>query len=620
MAICGVVKTNGIPETMALDVESMLSAMCNRDGEARSRYVDQGVSFGVISGLNSASIHSDPRLVVACDAEMHNVPELRKGISPSRQVTTIAGLIAELYLDHGEGFVNELAGAFAIAVWDKRTHALLLARDRLGIKPLCYAVLSSGFIFASQPRGVVASRLVGKRVNLNAIVDYLNFHVVPAPSSAYKNVIKMRPAEYLVWRQGYVHKAFYWQLRYTEEDHRTERKLRKELFSRLEDAVRVTAEDLDLKQVGCFLSGGTDSSSIAGFLSRIRQQPARAFSIGFAEERFDELSYALLAVRHFGLEHCRRIVGPKDAYELIPTIVDIFDEPFGNASAIPTYACVQLASDHGVKVILGGDGGDELFGGNERYRVHQIYDLYQRVPRCLRNLLEPALFAMPTEGAFIGKAKAYIQRSNTPNPERYCRWRLLQTYSSHEVLGDTMPPVNGDTLAAVRAHYQAAQAVSELNRLLYVDVNVTLGDEDLPKVVRTAEKVGIAVRFPYLQHSLAEFSGRLPAHLKVRGLEKRYLFKRAMRGFLPRQILKKKKHGFGLPVGVWLKTDPRLRSMARDVLLSPIAYQRGYYRRQFVEKLFSTLEQDDSPYFGDLLWVFLALELWHCRHAVGAAS
>jgi asparagine synthase (glutamine-hydrolysing) len=163
----------------------------------------------------------------------------------------------------------------------------------------------------------------------------------------------------------------------------------------------------------------------------------------------------------------------------------------------------------------------------------------------------------------------------------------------------------------------SSPAHSELNRLLYIDMNMTLGDDDIPKVVRSAEHAGISVRFPYLHQSLAEFSGRLPARLKVKGLEKRYLFKRATEGFLPAEILQKKKHGFGLPIGIWLKTDLKLRGMARDVLLSPTAYQRGYFRREFIEKLMSNLEQDNTPYYGDLLWVFLMLELWHRKHVAG---
>ena len=272
-----------------------------------------------------------------------------------------------------------------------------------------------------------------------------------------------------------------------------------------------------------------------------------------------------------------------------------------------------------MEVMLAGDGGDELFGGNERYRTDQIYQLYQKIPRTLRRLIEPVVFASPP-AMMIGKIQRYIRRSMTPNPERYCLWRPLQLFPPEQVLGAAMPSVNGDLLAVMRAHYNNAPARSELNRLLYIDIKMTLGDEDLPKVVRTGELAGINVRFPYLDHQLAEFSGRLPAGMKVRGLEKRYLFKRATQTVLPRAILEKKKHGFGLPIGIWLKTDPKLRAMSRDVLLDPKTYQRGYFQRPFIERLMADLEQDNTPYFGDLLWMFLTLELWHRRHLEGAGS
>src|SRR5215813_2111804 len=556
------------------------------------------------------SLESTDEVVVVCEGRLQNPISVHNPTSES-----IATAIARLYVKHGEQFLDKVEGSLSIAIWDKRTQTLLLARDRLGIRTLCYAERAPGFVFASHAAGVIGSGVLEKEVDRYAIVDYVNFHVIPAPRTAFRDVVKLRPGEYLVWKNGHVRKAFYWEMEYPEDLQGNAAGLAKRLFRELEDSVRVTACDLDLAETGCFLSGGTDSSSIAGFLSRIRRRPARAFSIGFAERRFDELHYARIAARHFNLQHHERQLNAEDAYQLIPKVVETFDEPFGNASAIPTLACLEFAKSQGTKVMLGGDGGDELFGGNERYRVHQIYDFYQRVPEALRKLLEPAIFAAPLDWGPIGKVKSYIRRSNVLNPERYCRWRLLQIYPADQVLGDAMPNPNGGLLAVVRSHYDRARAKSELNRILHIDMNMTLGDEDLPKVTRTAERVGVEVRFPYLQSPLARFAGRLPVRMKVKGLEKRYLFKRAMRDLLPIEILHKKKHGFGLPVGFWLKTDQRMHSMAKDILLSAETYQRGYYRKQFVEQLFSCLAQDSTPYYGDLLWVFLMLELWHRRHA-----
>jgi asparagine synthase (glutamine-hydrolysing) len=618
MAIFGIVNTND-DRPRVDQMDGMAAAMGPIRGEDCLHRMAQSAGLGVTSGMASTSLYFNERVIVACDVEIYDQKYLPRNGKETDRKFSPAAFIADLYLREGEQFLEKLHGVFSIAIWDGHERRLLLARDRLGVKALCYGETKHGLIFASYPNGVLASGLIPKAVDSRAIVDYLNFNAVPAPRTAFAGISKLTPGEYLVWQRGKIRKTCYWKLRYTEEARGTERELAKELFSQMEQSVRVTSNDLDPDQVGCFLSGGTDSSSIAGLFTRISQRPAHTFSIGFTEKRFDELKYAQLAARHFGLKHHEHILQPVEAQDIIPKIVDLFDEPFANASAIPTYACLELAKSHGISVMLGGDGGDELFGGNERYRIQQIYDFYQRVPGAFRKVAEPMLFALPTDRGVVGKAKKYIRRSNIPNPERYSRWRLLQVFPASEVLGDMMPHVNGDSLDAIRVHYLAAPAHSELNRLLYVDINMTLGDEDLPKVVRTAEGAGISVRFPYLHHSLAEFSGRLPVHLKVKGLKKRYLFKRAMQGFLPTEILEKKKHGFGLPIGMWLKTDPKVRAMAHDVLLSPVAYQRGYFRKQFIEKLISNLEQDDTPYYGDLLWVFLMLELWHRRHVSGAA-
>jgi asparagine synthase (glutamine-hydrolysing) len=231
------------------------------------------------------------------------------------------------------------------------------------------------------------------------------------------------------------------------------------------------------------------------------------------------------------------------------------------------------------------------------------------------------VLGFPSSAGVFGKAQRYIRRSNQGNPERYCQWHLLQHFSPDQVLSPEMFSNNGSTdfLSVPRALHRAAPAHSELNRLLYIDAHMTLADNDLPKVVRASEMAGVTVRFPYLDHVLAEFSGKLPIDLKVRWLEKRYLFKRATRNLLPQEILKKKKHGFGLPIGGWLRTIPKLRRMTEEVLFDARTYQRGYFKRTFIEQMFREMDQDTTTYMGDLLWLFLMLELWHRGHVEGSA-
>ncbi len=619
MAICGIAVSKESQSVEAQCVQAMVSNLAMAPNDISEQWSAEQAGFAAVSSMGATSVFGSHPLMVACDAEIYNRRELEASLGPLSSPLSDAAFIGLLYERAGESFLNQLRGAFAIAIWDRRSATLLLARDRFGIKPLCYAGDHAQLIFASHPRGIFASQRLARRPAIRAIASYLNYNNVPAPDTAFEGVRKVMPGQCLVWKNGKTNSTQYWELQYTEESNSSVQELAGELLSRIEESVRVTSQDLDAQGAGCFLSGGTDSSTLVGLFSRIHHHPAHAFSIGFAEGRFDELSYARLAASHFQTPHTTAILTPADAYQVIPKIVGAYDEPYANSSAIPTYWCARMAKELGIAVMLAGDGGDELFGGNERYRTDKVFQLYHRVPRTVRRVLEPAVFAGPARVPLFRKAQRYIRFSNTPNPERYCAWRLLQVFAPSQVLGPSMPPLNGDVLAAMRRHYRNAPAKSELNRLLYVDIKMTLGDDDLPKVVRTAELAGISVRFPYLDHPLAEFSGRIPASLKVRGLEKRYLFKRATRSLLPPAILNKKKHGFGLPIGLWLKTDPQLRAMAREILLDPRTYQRGYFQRLFIEHLFAELEKDETPYFGDLLWTFLMLELWHRRHVEGAA-
>lgn len=619
MAICGIAVQQGAEPVEARKLDAMAGSMARASSDQRAQHVTAQAGVAVVCDTTTTSLWRSGSLIVACDADLYE-SATRSNIDFPNAARENARLIGELYQKHGESFLNQLRGVFAIAIWDESSRSLLLARDRFGVKSLCYAALPSQLIFASHPRAIFASSRLSKNIDLRAVVEYLNMNIVPAPQTVFRGVLKVNPGECIVWKDGQMRATRYWDMAYPEDAHGSHQKLADELLARMEESVRLTSSDLPPQRTGCFLSGGTDSSSVVGLLTQIKQTPTSSFSIGFAEARFNELQYAHIAAQHYKSNHHDSILGPQDAFDAIPKIVDLYDEPFANSSAIPTYCCARLAKESGMDVLLAGDGGDELFGGNERYLTEQIFGFYQRVPRVLRRwMIEPAVFAAPSV-SLLGKAQRYIKRSNTPNPERYCSWRLLQVFPPQQVLGDAMPHVNGDLLSVMRRYYESAPAKSELNRLLYIDVKMTLGDEDLPKVVRTAELAGITVRFPFLDHPLAEFSGRLPADLKVRGLEKRYLFRRATRKLLPEAILRKKKHGFGLPIGFWLKTDPKLRAFSREVLLDPRTYQRGYFQRVFVEQLMANMEQDDTPYYGDLLWVLLMLELWHRRHMEGQAA
>jgi len=347
----------------------------------------------------------------------------------------------------------------------------------------------------------------------------------------------------------------------------------------------------------------------------------KTFSIGFAEQPFNELGYAEIAAKRFNADHHTYLVSASDCFAALPGMVRSFDEPFGNSSAIATYFCARLAADNGVKTLLAGDGGDELFGGNEWYASDKIFQLYQDVPGVLRKaLIEPLLRFLPFENGFVGKARRYIRRSNLPAFERIMSYHFLCAHAQEEIFEpDFFHALKGYPILEIPSrYYREAPAMEHLDRLMYQDLKVVIGDSDLPKVTYMSELAGIRSRFPFLDVAVAEFSGRVPASLKVKGFEKRYLFKQAFRKLLPIEIIQKKKHGFGIPVSDWMRSDPKMRELARDTLLSQRAFERGYFRRAFIDDLFQKHETDDSSYYGDTIWSFLTLELWH-RHAVDEA-
>ncbi len=294
-------------------------------------------------------------------------------------------------------------------------------------------------------------------------------------------------------------------------------------------------------------------------MSRMKRGPVKAFSIGFEEQPFNELGYAEIAAKKFHAEHYTYLVGPRDCCDALPQMVRYFDEPFGNSSAIATYFCSRLAAQHGVKVLLAGDGGDELFGGNERYATDKLFDAYRRLPVIFRKgMIEPALAKLPVKGGIAGRARRYIRRANLSPMDRYLSYQFLKTHPIADVFeSDFLESLGTYSIIDVPAdHYSKAPARDHLDRLLYVDMKITLADNDLPKVTCMSELAGIQARFPFLHRPVAEFSGRVPARLKVKGFQKRYLFKRAFRNLLPPEIIQKEETGIRHPGGYMDEIGP----------------------------------------------------------------
>jgi asparagine synthase (glutamine-hydrolysing) len=562
---------------------------------------------------DSVTVHRDAASLVVADLEPGGDPPGDGDRQPHD-----AAAIADLYRREGAQMFNRLDGGFAVAIWDERARTLLLAVDGFGIKRLYYSESRAGLAFASRA-SIAATTTRAREVDPTGVFLYLNFGFVPTPASVYKGVRRLPPGQVLTWRHGAASLSPYWDLQYPERPWSLPAAAAR-TYALLEASVARALQGSAPKASGAFLSGGTDSSTIVGLMSRLTRERVNAFSIGFTEDEYNELRYAEIAARAFDAAHYTAVLAPDEAFGALPRIVGAYDEPFGNDSTLPTFWCAKLARESGVNRLLAGDGGDELFGGNERYSVEQIFMMWHRLPHwSRRHLIEPALSALPARLWPVDLARRYVRRASIPNPHRFFSYGFFREEGGLETLAPEF--VAGvDRSAPVRllqAHFDRPPATSEMNRLLYLDMKLAIADADLQKVTRTAELTGIGVRFPMLDRALADFTGTLPVRFKVRGLEKRYLFKRAFGRLLPPEILKKPKHGFGLPVSHWLRTHSRFRDLARDTLQSTRCAERGYFRRAAIDRLFELQRVDTTSYYGGVLWSLLMLELWHLRHVDG---
>jgi asparagine synthase (glutamine-hydrolysing) len=475
---------------------------------------------------------------------------------------------------------------------------------------LVHARSRAGLVFGTSLDLIGGHPEVRRELSTQGLYDYLHYHVCPGPETIFSGMRRLAPGHCIEFGDGSAGEpTAYWSMRFTEDRGQSVKHLEDEFIALLEAAAREAAEG---SNSGAFLSGGTDSSTVSGMLGRVSAAPARTFSIGFDVPGYDETEFARIAAQHFGCAHHEYYVTPVDVVDSLPKIAASYDQPFGNASAIPTYHCARFAREHGITRLLAGDGGDELFGGNERYAKQHLLGLYQRVPRSLReSLIEPLIMASPVgKIAPLRKLQSYVEQARPPMPKRYESYNLLQ----HLGIEDVLTP---DFLAAVDTNHPSQLMAQEharytdaslVNQMLGIDLRFILADGDLPKVSHMCNLAGIDVAFPLLDDRLIEFSRHLPSDLKLRGTKLRWFFKHALREFLPPAVITKKKHGFGLPVGHWLIEHRPLFDLAVDSikLLEP----RGIVRPQFIGQLLDNKLREHPGYYGTMVWILMMLGLW----------
>jgi asparagine synthase (glutamine-hydrolysing) len=528
----------------------------------------------------------------------------------------VAAAVLEAYARHGRGFLSQVHGQFALLVIDTHRTEALLAIDRAGIERLCIARVGNALAFGTSAKAVARYMSADVRLNHQAIFDYLYREIVPSPETVFASVEKLMPGECATFDGKALRREFYWRLRYRPRDAASLQELESRFRTLLREAV---ARDADRDDVGAFLSGGTDSSTVTGMLTDLRGRPVRTFSIGFSADGYDEMAYARVASRHFGADAHEYYVTPNDVAQALPLIAQAYDEPFGNASAVPTYFCARLAREHGVGLLLAGDGGDEIFGGNARYAKQMLFERYAGLPGIVRRFLDPALLSLPgaTLVPLLRKLQSYVRQARIPLPDRLETYNFLHRNPLDEVfeaefLRDVDPERPIQLLREVFLRTESEEAV---DRMMHLDLKFILADSDLRKVGRMCEIAGVDVRFPMLADELVEFSGELPSGLKVKGTRLRFFFKHALRDFLPAETLSKSKHGFGLPFGMWLASDRALADQTRTALQE--LGGRGIVRAEYIKELWRQHAHTDANYFGVMLWILTQLELWLRHHVDG---
>lgn len=597
-------------------VAGMMGTMHHRGPDGEGTYVASELVLGhkrlSIIDLNRGKqplSNEDGSVWVVFNGEIYNFKELRAQLASRGHVfktATDTEVIVHLYEDHGEDCVDKLRGMFAFAIWDEKNKKLLLARDRLGIKPLYYFLDSRRLIFASEIKALVSDRTVPREVDLDAVQRFLTFKYVPGEKTLLRNVLKLEPGRLLIAQNGETRIKQYWDLRF--EDPRPGYSLT-DATSELVDLLRSTVRDHMVSDVpvGVLLSGGVDSTALLSFVVEQTAKPVQTFTVGFdGGEVADERPFARLAARRFGAMHHEMTISARDFLEFLPKYVWHMEEPVCEPPAVALYYVTRLASEH-VKVLLSGEGGDEAFGGYQNYRSLLWLERAKRLGRAPTRVITAALDGLRR---WTGSHRAAKYRTLMTLPlQRYYYSRTFDPLSPlHAFRLAGRGAGNGDGGAALMKElFRKVNGHGTLNRMLYIDSKTWLPDDLLVKADKMTMANSVELRVPYLDHQLLEFAARLPENAKVRGITTKYILKRAFRGRIPQQILNRPKAGFPVPYETWL--GGALRPALDAILRDRRTVERGYFDSAHMNRLLDS--PDARRRFAPEVFSLVVLELWH---------
>jgi asparagine synthase (glutamine-hydrolysing) len=599
-------------------IKSMADTIAYRGPDAEGYYISKGIGLGHrrlsiidLSGGAQPMSNDDGSIWVVFNGEIYNFPELRqrleqKGYQFRTQSDTEA--IVYLYQELGEAAIEQLRGMFAVAIWDARKRQLVLVRDRAGKKPLYYTYDGTRIAFASELKAILQVPNVSRELDVHALSDYFSLLYVPAPRSIFRSIQKVMPGHYLVINEHGIRDVEYWDIRFRETTGISEQEWCERLIDTYREAVRIRL--MSEVPLGAFLSGGVDSSSVVALMSGMTGEPVITSSIGFEEKEFDELEYAHLVAEKFGAKHHEQVVAP-DAVAIVDKLAWHYDEPFADSSAVPTYYVSKEARRH-VTVALSGDGGDENFAGYRRYR----FDLAEErirgfIPAALRKALFGGIAAVYPKADWAPRwlrGKTTFENLASPHIEAYFRSVSGIAPGVKQVLvhRDVQRALGGyESIEVFRQYYDRAGTDDPLSKIQYVDVKTYLTDDILVKVDRASMANSLEVRSPILDHKLMELVSTMPSGIKLRGQTGKYIFKKALEPFLPKEILYRPKMGFAIPIEGWFRRE--LKDFVGDVILS--VGDDGILERREINRLWNE-HQKGWRNRSTELWAILMFRLW----------
>ncbi len=569
--ICGILDYHNRVGNYENSLRRICAAMKHRGPDDEGLYVSQKLNPRVGLGHRRLKIidlsaagsqpmcNEDKSIWIVFNGEIYNYKDLRKDLESNGHIfrsNTDTETIIHLYEEYGKDCLKFLRGMFAFAVWDEKKQVLLLARDRVGKKPLLYSYNDGIFCFASEFMGLLEGGLIKKEINYEAINYYLTFGYIPSPLSIYKNVFKLPPAHRLILENGKIHIERYWQLDYLPKISISEEDAAGEILRLLREAVKIRLySDVPL---GAFLSGGIDSSAVVALMSELSEKKVKTFSIGFEDKDYDELKFARNIADRFNTEHNEFIVRP-NALEILPLLVERYGEPYADSSCVPTYYVAQQTKQF-VTVALNGDGGDELFAGYERYRAMLAS---QMIPGFIRKAIAgitPAIPDSPNPKNKARRIKRFLNAASLPALQRYIKWvGIFDDKLKKDLYSDRFCELisQEEPLKYMRGFLENSRGMALIDSLVFTDTMTYLPEDLLVKVDITSMANSLEARSPFLDHVLMEFAAKLPAEYKIKRFVKKHILKKAVKNLIPSENIHRTKMGFGVPVGEWWRIQRR---------------------------------------------------------------